>query len=240
MEDNAPGAARTSAILRLMGLGKWIWPVVALLCLVGAGPARAAAPPSMTWSPPEAIDAGTTVAGTSITGLSCPTTSLCVGVDAGGNAFWSTDPAAMAPSWTRAHIATAELTAVTCPTTVLCVAVGADGSIHTSTTPTAGAVAWSAVAGEPGTSFYDVACAGTTSCVAVGSVMTTGERARVATSANPTGGPGSWTAQTIGPATDNALNGVSCPTTTLCVASSDAGYLATATNPAGTWIARCG
>src|SRR5450755_4321217 len=89
--------------------------------------------------PPANIDAN------SLSGVSCPSTSLCVAVDGFGNAVISTDPTAATPTWSpRANIdGTNPLSGVSCPSTSLCVAVDGFGNAVISTDPTAATPTWS-------------------------------------------------------------------------------------------------
>src|ERR1700722_11946857 len=88
--------------------------VAALLCVaagasVGVGQARAEAPPPLTvttsplaFSSAYRIDAQAPLAhGWYINGLSCPTTTLCVGMDNQGNLLTTTDPTAPPSGWDR-------------------------------------------------------------------------------------------------------------------------------------------
>ncbi len=82
-----------------------------------------------------------------ITGVSCPTTTLCVAVDSTGQVFHSIKPLDGASAWskpsrvdtaTQAGGAYAGFSGISCPTAKLCVAVdnAANGQVAYTTTPT--------------------------------------------------------------------------------------------------------
>ncbi len=94
--------------------------------------------------------------------LSCPAASLCVAVDAGGNAMVSTDPAASSPTWSAPEPIDPgqSLSGVSCASAGLCVAVGDGGQVLVSTDPAAGAGSWTGPYLEDGdTQLNAVSCA---------------------------------------------------------------------------------
>jgi len=121
-----------------------------------------------------------------------------------------------------------ELFGVACPTASLCVAVGSRGTIVTSTDPGGGVASWRSESVLPGAyagtspgapdrtspgAFQAVSCAGATMCAAV---TYAGD---FYASADPAGGASTWHATDLdGDGSDVHLKGVSCPTTSLCVA----------------------
>ena len=84
--------------------------------------------------------------------VSCPTTSLCAGIEtnafgAVGEISTSTEPAMGASSWStpfQVTPGTEHLEGISCGGSALCVAVDSGGDAITSTDPAAGASAWSA------------------------------------------------------------------------------------------------
>jgi hypothetical protein len=148
--------------------------------------------------------------------------------------LWGDSPALAVSSWEsrQVDVGTREsdsLSGVSCPTTSFCVAVGSRGTIVTSENPHAGAAAWRSetlqpgayagtVAGEPdrtspGT-LEGISCPATEMCAAVtyaGDLYASG---------NPKGGASTWRAVDLdGEGADTHLKGVSCPTSTFCVAA---------------------
>src|SRR5437867_3855182 len=66
----------------------------------------------------------------SLLDVACPSVSLCVAVDARGDAVTSTNPTGGAGFWTPAKIDDNEpLQAIACPSTGLCAAVDAKGNV---------------------------------------------------------------------------------------------------------------
>jgi hypothetical protein len=202
--------------------------VVAGSLAAACGSARAAASP-VSWGSPVAIDDQPPFAyPTEVSGVSCPSTGLCVAVDGVGDVLTSTDPAGGTAAWTSVRVAE-HFTAVACPSTELCVAIGGD-AIATSTDPTGGAGTWSIV--RVGRELAALSCASVRLCVA-----TEKDRGDVWTSTDPAGGAGAWSETTV---EQRALSGISCPSVKLCVAVNYGEYVVTSTDPtggAGAWTA---
>ncbi len=151
-----------------------------------------------------------------VTGVSCPTESLCVGVDDAGDVVTSSDPAGGAKAWTVTHVAGGGFADVSCPSASLCVTVGGSG-VMTSTDPAGGGSAWTLqqAASPSSNSFDQVACASVSLCVASES------NGEIAESADPTGGAGAWTS-TGGVDGNNSLRAVACPSESLCFVADEA------------------
>jgi uncharacterized membrane protein YgcG len=198
--------------------------------LAGARSALAASP--LSWATPvRADDLPPFASPTAITGVSCPTTGLCVAVDHSGDVLTATDPTGGAGTWIRAADVANYFDGVSCPSTKLCVAIGG-GSIATSTDPTGGASAWTVTEVLPAGSEYDgavelegVSCASVTLCVV------TDDAGDVLTSTDPTGDASGWTTTHVDP--PYGLGGLSCPSVRLCVAVAPEGDLVTSTDPTG-------
>jgi hypothetical protein len=150
-----------------------------------------------------------------ILGLSCPSKSLCVGV-ARNEVVTSADPTGASSAWSVAPFTgiAPNLGAISCPSTKLCVAAGLS-FIGVSKNPAGGPSTWSFVAPSlqnlGGGDFKSVSCAGPSLCVAVDSV------GDIAVSTDPAGGTAS--AWAVFKVPSNLLfNGVSCPSTSRCIA----------------------
>jgi hypothetical protein len=163
-----------------------------------------------------------------LTSVSCPSASLCVSAETGGNVITSTNPTGGVGAWTVAHASAFNnnFQGVSCASASLCVAVDSGGNVVTSTDPTGGAGAWSTAHVVGAGTFYAVSCSSASLCVAVDST------GNVVTSTDPTGGAGAWTVTHVAPL-GVSFHGVSCPSTSLCVAVGFGGNVATATNPTG-------
>jgi hypothetical protein len=174
-----------------------------------AGHVLASADPGAgRWSHPVDVDGRT-----SLSAIACPSTSLCVATDAAGDALASSDPAAGAPVWTADLIDQAKrqgntdeasgplLRAISCPSSTLCVAVDAAGNALFTTTPTAASGGW------------------------------------VSAHIDDNGAPACTQAHTSCQA---PLTGVSCPSSSMCVAVDFAGNILESTDPLGTtaWSSR--
>jgi hypothetical protein len=172
--------------------------------------------------------------------ISCPSSTLCVAVDAAGNVATSTKPAGGAAQWQVAAVdpGGGRLTSVSCATvpTVLCAATDGAGNLLTSTDPTGGASAWTLT--QMGSdAFNSVSCPSAELCVgtelqsaAAGSVAA----AEVLASTDPTAGASAWTPAEVDPG--QYVQAVSCISTTLCYAFDAAGNLLTSSDPqAAAW-----
>jgi hypothetical protein len=200
-----------------------------------AAPASAASP--LSWSSPILVDAGPGHAApsTSITGLSCPTASLCVGVDATGQVLWTSDPAANS-NWRATSLKLASFTGVACPSVDMCVAVDDRGGVWSSTSPTGGSGSWTRSVVDARAGFTGVSCPSVSLCVATDDVG-----GNVVWSTDPTGGAGAWNRSLVEPLdkgvkslrTADIINGISCPSTSLCVAVDSDGQVLTSTDPTG-------
>jgi hypothetical protein len=202
-----------------------IWTAAWLLLLPAV--AEAASPP-LRWSAPVLVDSAVPHAGApGMESVSCPSISLCVGLNDLGHVLTSTAPATPG-TWKVARLGHELIPGgVSCPSSVFCLALD-DGQVLSSTNPAGGAAAWRATALR----LLDptaLSCPSATLCVGVG---LTGD---VSSSTNPTGGASAWhtvhadTAESaIGPA---ALSSVSCPSVALCVAVDDSGNVLSSTTP---------
>ena len=190
-----------------------------------------------------------------LTGISCPSASLCVAVDLKGDVVASTDPTGGASAWHVAHVDTEGvacsevygcygISAVSCASPSLCVAVDEAGNAVTSTNPTGGSSAWHVAHVDPGDlctpssgchGLSGVSCPSRSLCVAAdveGSVLT---------STNPTGGARAWTTATVQGNIPGIFDtvGVSCPSPSFCLAvngggsAGGTGTVITSTNPTG-------
>lgn len=148
-----------------------------VLLLLVAGGASAASFPGI-WRAAGRLPAS------SLTGISCPTASLCVAIDGSGDVLSSTYPAAGAQAWTKTSIdGTHRLTGVACPSRGLCVAVDVAGNLATSTNP-AGSV-WTVNNLEGANQFIGVTCPSGSLCVAATATD-------LLVSKDPTAGASSW------------------------------------------------
>jgi hypothetical protein len=183
--------------------------------------------------------------GNSLLAVSCPTLSFCAAADGGGFVLSSDDPAGRADKWAATTQASGILDGISCPTRSLCVGIGIDGNIVARTNPRR-AAAWVGVAKLPlaGFSFGPgtphetaVSCTSRSLCVAVGYpsclIGSCGDQFApnyLASSTDPTGGPSKWKVITVPQAA--ALESVSCPSRTLCVATAG-DEIVTSTDPTG-------
>jgi hypothetical protein len=201
--------------------------LVAVVSLAIAGGALASAPALA--AAPLNFSARVPIDTHPLTGVSCPTTTLCVAVDSAGSVVVSTDP--IGGTWTSRSVdpSTSDtpggFNAISCPSASFCVAVGSFGQAATSTDP-AVLSSWQLIAGgidEPA-NLTGVSCSSATRCVAVD-----GDGYAVTTNA-PAGQPLLW-ARTSSPIDTQTthLTGVSCASTDLCVAVDGSGYAMTAT-----------
>ncbi len=165
-----------------------------------------------------------------LTGISCPTASLCVAVDSAdnseGDVIVSTDPTGGASTWKFARIDTANgFSDVSCPTASLCVAVDFAGNRYVSQRPAGEAGAWrftrARFPANIGESLPQVSCGSTKLCV-----ETVGDAANV--SATPAA-RSPWLLTRIIPPRNQGVQSISCAKPALCVAADDSGHVVVGT-----------
>jgi hypothetical protein len=184
---------------------------------------------------------------TGLNAVSCPSAGLCVAADGDRNVLTSTDPAG--GHWTttalpRPDNAYETIKSLACPTTSFCAAATPYG-VFTTTDPTGGPAAWTFTPlTQPPTpqgvdqQLGQVSCASASFCAVVSNVESaTNPTGAILTSTDPTGGPAAWTASYQ---STQDLDGLSCPSTSLCVTTTGTtNDVITSTNPAATdaaWI----
>jgi hypothetical protein len=121
----------------------------------------------------------------------------------------------------------------------VCVAGDDIGRLASSANPTGGSGAWQVVnldplPGEDNSEVDGISCPAVSLCVAGYYQVITDSSSQfssIASSANPTGSATDWTVS-AGPVDQGRLPGVSCPTTSFCVAVDDQGSVVTSPNPA--------
>jgi hypothetical protein len=183
---------------------------------------------------------------TALNTVSCPSAGLCVAADSDRNVLTSTDPASghwTATALPRPDNAFETIKTLSCPTTSFCVGA-TDYGVFTTTDPTGGPAAWTFTPlTQPPTpqgivqQLGPVSCASASFCAVVSNVESaTSPTGAILTSTNPTGGPAAWTASFR--STQNLDGGLSCPSTSLCIATTGTTNDAiTSTNPAATQAA---
>jgi hypothetical protein len=170
-------------------------------------------------------EGGLTEATAEFTGISCPSTELCVASDSVGNIWVSKDPGGGETAWTNSAKPAYSLQGVSCSSTALCVAVGGDGYVYETTEPTAGASAWHE-------SWVDeFRRLETISCVS-GLCLAADESGKIFTSTEPTAGLAAWHEAHIDTATYPELH-ATCVSAILCVVADWSGNVLTSTNPTG-------
>lgn len=193
------------------------------------------------WSKPVQVDSTAAAGGgpAGLSGISCPTTTLCVAVDNASEVVTSTRPGGGASAWTAAAIpGGATLTSVACPSATLCVIGGS--TRYDSTSPTGGASAWTASGGVAHGVLVSLSCPSIAACVGVGYGNATDGLASA--TATPTGVAKGWLGTTIDtqPPTghEQLLDSVSCPSVGFCVAIDGGDDAFDSTSPlTGKWAA---
>jgi hypothetical protein len=150
-----------------------------------------------------------------LTGIDCPTTTLCVAVDYIGDTMIASNPETT-PWKTTASVSGANaLTGVGCDAALACIAIdsGGDGEVDDSLTATT--PSWSA----PQTIVPSGASA--ISCVSGALCAVTDGSGDVATTTTPTAATPTWTSQTVD--SGHALSAIACPSASSCVAGDDSG-----------------
>jgi hypothetical protein len=144
--------------------------------------------------------------GAAFYGVSCAGSSLCVGVEASGTIYRTTNPGAATPKWHKSH-ATGSWNSVACPTAHKCVAFGGHkgkGAIAVSSNPGAGP--WKAVTLKEDNFGFNVGiCHGTGFCFALSDYW----------SANPKASRSVWHTTTL-PGAYSQVE-IACPTNKMCL-----------------------
>ncbi len=190
-----------------------------------------------------------------LSGVSCPSQSLCVAVGGEDSLAFSEAPTGDAAAWHVVNPSSgkscpennpscgkpgSDLRAVSCAAQNLCIAVSYEGFIYASTEPTGGAGAWSPtdineIGGHGATHLSAVSCPSTSLCVTVSTGPSLGNTAgKVLVSSEPTSG--NWQATQLAGSPD--LRSVSCASPSLCVAVATGGRIFVSTDPSGgasTW-----
>jgi len=202
---------------------------VVLFAAAAAAGTAVASSATFEWSAPRLVDHAIRFAHPAVvSGLSCPSATLCVGVGSAGSIVTSVDP--IAPGdWNAATVDPgSDLESVSCPTTSFCAAVADSGDLLTSTNPTGGTTAWNRVSKlltNPQTGIGGISCPTASLCVAVNG------GSDILASTDPTGGATAWSTRTI--AGFHQFDGVSCPTVSLCVVVDFDGQIVTSIDPTG-------
>jgi photosystem II stability/assembly factor-like uncharacterized protein len=154
--------------------------------------------------------------------VSCPTTTLCVANEDDGKVASSTDPTGGETAWAVRDIdGNRPLNGIFCSTRPQCLVSDISGTVLTSEDPAGNASTWSVSKTTP--TFFDGTCPTPSLCVTLNGH-------KINATIDPTAG--TWTTTTVG----DALNGIACPASSLCVAVGDGGALYTSIDPAvGDW-----
>ncbi len=219
--------------------------LVVIAAAFAAGAASDTAPAAgLTWSKPVVTGQAPFAQYSSVKSISCPSTSLCVGVSDLGAVVRSTNPAAATPTWTRVNLnrhsvcnagvnafCPAGFFSVSCPSASMCVAVDSIGNAFVTTDPAAANPAWTETNINQGSPLTAVSCFSESLCVAVD------QSGRALVSHNPAAATPNWSIAFID---TQALGAVTCSAANLCVAVDHAGKAIVTTNPAAahpTWRA---
>jgi hypothetical protein len=175
--------------------------------------------------------------GLDLRAVSCGTRDYCIAVDHEGQMVRSANPLGPASSWVSLGTpgGPGSLNSIECVGIALCVAGNASGNLISTGDPADPHPEWHEVSGGGSVPVTDVSCPDAAHCLAVDNNGDT------ITSTDPTGGPGSWVRENQIPYVErdqyelptapNAIFGVSCPTTSLCVLGATERRILTSTDP---------
>jgi hypothetical protein len=204
--------------------------VCALLALLPACASAAISDP-LSWSQPAQIAGGPPFTYVNdLQAVSCPSTSLCVGVDNGGGAVATANPTAGTPAWGphQGIDAGRTLNSISCVAgTTTCAAVDQSGYVVVTSDAGSGNPTWSRPDPiDSGHGLNSISCASTSLCAA------TDNAGNAFTSTDPFASSPTWHEQTdVDPG--NNLESVSCPATATayCVAVTSGGYAVITDDP---------
>jgi len=152
-----------------------------------------------------------------LTGIDCPTTTLCVATDYIGDTMIASNPETT-PWKTTASVSGANaLTGVGCDAALACIAIDSGGDGEVDDSLTASSPSWSA----PQTIVPSGASA--ISCVAASTALcaVADGDGDIATTTDPTAATPSWTSQTVDDG--QGLSAIACPSVGSCVAGDQSG-----------------
>ena len=208
-------------------LGACLSLVAVLWC---AGVASAASSKWIAWRPVATVGVG-------LSGISCPSSSLCVASGANGSVATSIAPTSGRSTWTLADVDGSDyLTAVACPTPQMCIAMDPVGHVALSSNPSGGPGTWALASAPSGATSLSCPTAGFCAAAAAGYVYVTSD---------PAGGASGWTAAAGGDqgpecgkygGTSDCLPAsmvVSCPSIAFCAAGDSYGLSISTTDPLG-------
>jgi hypothetical protein len=170
--------------------------------------------------------------------VTCASDSLCLAMDYNGAIWSSTNPTGGASAWsstandlTDPYEGPVVYDDLACASTSMCLAL-TGGAAASATAPTGGTSAWTDELIDDTDSLTAASCPSSSFCASVDSL------GNVATSTNPAGGAGAWSATNIisdsliGPL---GLDGISCASSSLCVAVRGPSYdeIYTSSDPTG-------
>jgi hypothetical protein len=164
-----------------------------------------------------------------VTSLQCPSSSLCVGIAAGGaNLVTSRAPRSGIAGWTAQTIDGARrLRLLSCASVRWCVAVDQQDRVLISTDPARGAASWRPAPGGPASHLDNVgslSCPTARLCIGVAGHY-------VISSVDPRRGGAAWPQALVNP--NAPTDAVDCPTTTRCIAAAIDGQVLTSSDPTG-------
>lgn len=199
--------------------------------------ARSASALSLHWSRPIRVDSvriGGHLYSQALGALSCPSVSLCAGLDVSGNVVTSTNPGAGAKAaWRKKsleHSGNGQFfNGLSCASTSLCLAVDQRGNVFTSTGPAAAhSTRWARKQLRSGP-LATVSCASASLCIAADMA------GDILSSTDPTDGTKARWTSSIGQPDHNPTYGASasCPSVALCELGNGDGNLVGSTDPGG-------
>jgi photosystem II stability/assembly factor-like uncharacterized protein len=163
---------------------------------------------------------GSTGSTSTVTGLACPSDTVCFATDSGGRIYKSVTGGR---TWGTAQLAAGvALQSVACGDTTHCTAVGASASSAWYTTDGA---TWTATGSAAGDQLRGVACPALSACLAVG---------LNGVAAGSDGGA-TFTARSTGIGSPTGLLGVACRTAAVCAAVGQSGTMLSTTDGGVSW-----
>jgi hypothetical protein len=175
-----------------------------VVCVATLGGTASAAPKSGSWSKAQAIEARDR---SSLSVVSCPSTTLCAAVDNNGDVHFWKNGAWLAPQYLNAG---GSLSSISCTSTAFCMAMSVGGEAMAYN-----GRSWNSAGSAGPQETYEISCRSVTFCAAVGANGLPGKPSWLAVYNGH-----SWSSQktiSTGKMNDRVLD-VSCATTSYCVA----------------------
>ncbi len=168
--------------------------------------------------------------GINITSISCPYSTLCLGVDSSGRILEDTNPESATTKWTFSSLdSSTSLNYISCPinsitSSAICITVGQNGDVYTTSNVSGSSpIVWSKSSVDSSNAIVSLSCPSVSLCVAGDS------NGNIITSTSPTT-TGSWLVSNVD--SGEIILALTCFSSNLCIAGDSNGNILDSISPA--------